>query len=802
MKKIKLLFLINVFFISITYSQISSLVHIGANGKLEYGKYANTGEDTIIHQIPDFSFAGYKKGGVKLPDVPVVNTIEPVEGDNYTNIQNAIDQVSNMPLDENGFRGAIFFKAGKYDCGSPLQIKESGIVLKGEGQNFAENGGTQIHATANYQHDFINFEGNEISALIPLQSYLDTIIVPQKDAENDGNIWLKGNVTTAVESEARGDRILTIYIIADANDFCSYTSKEGENKPYLEITYRPDGETNDSVFNLYPTDDAFVRGGEFADDNFGSAISLPVKYAGENNRVTREVYFKFSLPEIKGEIDSAYLNLWCNNAGNSTSMKNYLILIKDDNWSESTITYNTRVGLENSAQRITSEIVAVGSRSFEVEDASIFAVGDQIAIVRTPNQFWIDDLGMGQAALCGSENPPDCVGWTPTGYRVEYENEITSIQGNVITVEVPIVQAIDVKYGGGEIYLKNTTGKVENCGVENMLISSAFSGINDENHGWNAIALKQTVNCWVKNVTAKNFGYACVTLEKAFQTTVEDCAMIDPISITTGGRKYSFNISNGSNNLFQRCYTRGGRHDYVTGARVAGPNVFMDCVAENTFSDIGPHHRYATGLLFDNVQGGDIRVQNRGNSGTGHGWSGAQTMFWNVKANWQLKIESPKGAMNWGIGCSAYTKAGAGYWESYGQEVLPRSLYLQQLKDRLGDTAVINITIPEQLEGNIYDKLSSWAGISDINTSAFSNHIEQELKFYPNPCRDMLHLTTNLKQDDIVSVYTIQGKEQNVSMQKQGNTIQINTSSLKSGLYLLRIISSDKTIKNDKFIKL
>ncbi|MCA1761284.1 MAG: T9SS type A sorting domain-containing protein, partial [Bacteroidales bacterium] len=334
-----------------------------------------------------------------------------------------------------------------------------------------------------------------------------------------------------------------------------------------------------------------------------------------------------------------------------------------------------------------------------------------------------------------------------------------------------------------------------------MLISSAVAGINDENHGWNAVVLNQTENCWVKNVTAKNFGYACVTLNDANQTTVEDCAMIDPVSITTGGRKYSFNISKGTFNLFQRCYTRGGRHDYVTGARVAGPNVFLDCFAENTFSDIGPHHRYATGILFDNIEGGMIRVQNRGTSGTGHGWAGAQTMFWNLKANGVLKVESPKGAMNWGIGCSGNTKEGAGYWESWGQNVEPRSLYLQQLKDRLGDTAVNNIVIPEQLEGNIYDKLKSWAGISDINTAAFSNHAEQELKFYPNPCKEMLYIITNSKHDDIMSVYSIQGKKQKVAIKKQGNTIQFNTSNLKSGIYLFKISSSNGTSKSGRFIR-
>lgn len=809
MKKLILLFLLNGFFLSIAFAQTSALVNMGANGKLEYSKYANTGEDTVIHQIPDFSFAGYKKGGVKLPDVPVVLTIEPVEGDNYTTIQNAINQVSSMPIDGNGFRGAILLKAGKYDCSAPLHINESGIVLKGEGQTYAENGGTQIHATASYQHDLINFEGESVYTVSPTFDVLDTIIVPQDDGINDGKIWLKADVKSAVKVEAVGDRILTIRMITDVNDWCAYDSKEGVNKPFLEISFLPTGAITDSVITLTPTDDAYVRGGDFADDNYGDSEMLPLKYTGENNNFTREIYFKFSLPEIIGDIDSADLNLWCSSAGANSTLNNYLIHVRDDDWDETTITYNSRPGAVNQGQRITTDIVAVGSTSFDVENASNFAVGDNIAILRTPNQYWIDDLGMGQTALCGPVVPPDCKGWTPDGYQITYENVITSINGNQITIEIPIVQAIDQKYGGGEIYRISTSGRIENCGIENMLISSSYSNSEDEDHGWSAITLQKTINCWVKNVTAKSFGYACVDLQSAFQTTVEDCAMLDPISVITGSRRYSFNITSGSFNLFQRCYTRGGRHDYVTGAKVAGPNAFLDCVAENQFSDIGPHHRYATGLLFDNIEARSIRVQNRGTAGTGHGWAGAQTMFWNITAisdRWgaEIMVQSPKGAMNWGIGCLTdnYGYSGDGFWESKGQHVLPRSIYLQQLKDRLGDTAVNNITIPEQLSGNIYAKLKSWGGIGDVNTAAFSNFVEQELKLYPNPCRNTLYIETDFKMEDIVSVYNIYGKKQQVKLFESGNRIQMDISNLITGYYIFRIISSDDTFKSGSFIKL
>ena len=85
------------------YGQTSTLVSIGAGGKLEYKPYANQGQTNAVNTIPDFSFAGYKSGGVTLPTLPVVETILPVTGDARLVIQAAIDRVSARPPDVNGF---------------------------------------------------------------------------------------------------------------------------------------------------------------------------------------------------------------------------------------------------------------------------------------------------------------------------------------------------------------------------------------------------------------------------------------------------------------------------------------------------------------------------------------------------------------------------------------------------------------------------------------------------------------------------------------------------------------------------
>ncbi|WP_206022381.1 discoidin domain-containing protein [Pseudoflavitalea sp. G-6-1-2] len=342
--------------------------------------------------------------------------------------------------------------------------------------------------------------------------------------------------------------------------------------------------------------------------------------------------------------------------------------------------------------RITQNYVATGDKSFEVAAGHTFAPGDNVVIQRTPNDAWITLLDMAQ------------YGWAASGYKTTFERKITAVNGNTITIDIPVMDPMEIQYGGGEVFKSNITGRIAESGVENMRLESDFEGDSDENHGWNGIQFNRAENCWVRDVVVKYFGYAAVSLSNMSRfNTVQDCAMIDPKSVTTGGRKYSFNLEgNATSNLFQRCITWGGRHDYVSGSKVPGPNVFLDCVSENTQSDIGPHHRWATGQLYDNIYGGQIQVQNRKAMGSGHGWAGAQIMFWNLQSTKSgIKVESPAAAMNWGIGCIGTAKNGTGYWESWGTHLLPRSLYLQQLEERLGAAAVQNIATADQLNNTL-----------------------------------------------------------------------------------------------------
>lgn len=110
-----------------------------------------------------------------------------------------------------------------------------------------------------------------------------------------------------------------------------------------------------------------------------------------------------------------------------------------------------------------------------------------------------------------------------------------------------------------------------------------------------------------------------------------------------------------------------------------------------------------------------MNCQNRGPSGSGHGWAGVQIMFWNSEAT-RWRINAANGAMSWAVGMKG-EKGGInrepepdGILQSLGTFVDPRSLYYSQLKERLGPNALHSVVLPSQKTGDIWTDLDSWAG--------------------------------------------------------------------------------------------
>lgn len=345
----------------------------------------------------------------------------------------------------------------------------------------------------------------------------------------------------------------------------------------------------------------------------------------------------------------------------------------------------SRKEIPDTRKKIKNSYVPVGSFSFEITSTDGLKPGDKIIVFRPGTKNWIHDLKMDQ--IVEREGTKQ---WQPEEYNLHFERTISKIEGNKVYIDNPVVMAMETQYGGGEIYKYSFEGRINEVGIENILFESEYAHDTDEDHGWIAININKAENCWVKNITSKYFGYGAVSLENdSKKITVTNSKCLDAKSVITGGKRYSFN-NNGQLNLFMNLETTEGRHDYVTGAKVLGPNVFYNCKASKTHADIGPHHRWAVGTLYDNIiTDGEINVQDRGKMGSGHGWSGANQVIWNCTAK-AATVQNPwVSAKNYCIGLQGKKEAGAfperqdGIWEGQNQPNLqPQSLYISQLNSR------------------------------------------------------------------------------------------------------------------------
>lgn len=442
--------------------------------------------------------------------------------------------------------------------------------------------------------------------------------------------------------------------------------------------------------------------------------------------------------------------------------------------------YSGKSDIASTQKKITDQYVAIGAKKVTVEAGHEFKVGDKVHIRREPNDSWIKLLGMDKLSLLD----PAATNWTASGYKINFERQILKVEGNVLTLDAPIVDPIDPQYASGYVTRFNSS-RIFNCGIENLKMTSTYtstwhssvSGVaHDEKHGWNAIYIDNAEHCWVRNVIAFDFGYSCVNIQTgAAFVTVDNCAHYDPISKLEGGRRYSFNVD-GHRNLVKNCITRNGRHDYVNGSRTPGPNVFYNCTATNQKADMGPHHRWSTGILLDNISGdGQLRVQDRADSGSGHGWSGSQIMFWNCTVNNIVIQDPPWYHTNWAIGCIAPTITNVGQWTTHPMGIVQSpnkkitaipSLYMAQLNQRLND---LKTDLPGQ------------------PTSAL------KMEVYPNPARQTLNVIVELKSPEEISLSLadVSGK---VIRHLCSNEIASNTTSMtfdvsdiKQGLYFVQL---------------
>jgi hypothetical protein len=340
----------------------------------------------------------------------------------------------------------------------------------------------------------------------------------------------------------------------------------------------------------------------------------------------------------------------------------------------------SRSTVSGTTHNIIDNYVPVGAFSFHVDSIANLHVGDTVIVHRPSPANWIHDIGMD--AL---QNP-----WQPNSKNIDWDRVITDIEGNTITLDAPLTNSLEQQYGGGTIYGYTWSGRIQNVGLESFYAVSDSISSTDQNHATGVLSMDKLTNGWVNNVIGQNFAQNVYILNGGVKwLTMNNIQSLDT-SITTGAPPSGF-LVNSQLTLIENSYVANGYHAIAIGAQVPGPNVFVNDSADGRGAATGPHQRWSTGGLFDNVSitSTQIQVVNAGNSGTGHGWEGANYVLWNsTDSNNAIQVYSPPTAQNWVIGGSAHSHAGNGIFDAFGSTVQPSSLYYTQLAERVSHGGV------------------------------------------------------------------------------------------------------------------
>ncbi len=313
---------------------------------------------------------------------------------------------------------------------------------------------------------------------------------------------------------------------------------------------------------------------------------------------------------------------------------------------------NTTMSIgSNSA--IVENYVPLGRLYVEVRNPRIFQPGDAVRIHRKPTQQWLEDIGMTKIADNGrSSQGAGTYQWDISTYTMDWTRKVTAIQGNRIYLDAPVAQALEMRYGGGDLQ-HYSWDRVTGCGVENLSFDCKYDGSviyngkeTDEFHAWQAVQIKAAEHCWVRNVTSRHMGYALADMGQGARCiTIENCSSLSPVSAVQGARRYAFCCSGGSELvLVKDCYCEDDRHSYVTNGTALGPNVFTNCKSVKGNNVLGPHWGWASATLYDCIEADtNFEAQDGGCQGSGHGWRGMTTVFWNVTTSKQIVAQSAWG---------------------------------------------------------------------------------------------------------------------------------------------------------------
>lgn len=309
------------------------------------------------------------------------------------------------------------------------------------------------------------------------------------------------------------------------------------------------------------------------------------------------------------------------------------------------------------------------SRFFEVrvEDASGFAVGDNVAVGWVITDEFIAEHGMTGTWVSFNGQ------WKPFFRREIVAIDLVSMP-NVITLDVPLRYPAKMRDGAS---LRREEGYLKECGVEAIALSNAVEKTaawsQDQIHVLGMDGVKDSYIC---NVGSFQSPVADDTSEKHLQSsgirvggskrvTVSNCRMEKAQNRGDGGNGYLYEVRYSSEILYRDCIAQDGRHNFIQNWDFGATGiVWLRCestgstavtlfgsaeIPVRAYSEY--HHSLSMACLVDSCVFGDgWATGNRGDWSSGAGHTATETALWNTKGLGEARIRSFNYAQGYVIG--------------------------------------------------------------------------------------------------------------------------------------------------------
>ncbi|KAI1321146.1 hypothetical protein EDD11_007712 [Mortierella claussenii] len=377
--------------------------------------------------------------------------------------------------------------------------------------------------------------------------------------------------------------------------------------------------------------------------------------------------------------------------------------------------------LQDGRVPVVSKYTPVGS-FFLALDPSFFqgaglVVGDQVIVTRIGNDRWIKDIGMDDF----DSNKKGVKPWKKMSARMYRTIRSLNPKTGIVQLDAPLPISISRQYGGGFV-TKYNDRKIRALGIQYLdmvfpqnigrttddMLDEKGRGSTDYRFSYEifanyALRVDNAYQMYITHITSAYFHNFISVGTDVHHLTLDSIVHSYPEDMLSG--QSAFQLS-GQLVLIRNSLSQGSFHFFVDISHVMGPNVFHRSHTTNVGKahqpmpldfapgDVGPHMKLCTGILIDQVvTDGSIQIVNRGDMGTGQGYSGVNSVIWNSRAREGILTHRAKGTQNFVIGSEVLEARDRlpgdlhGWKEHLESEVLPGSLYLRQLSDRLNRLA-------------------------------------------------------------------------------------------------------------------